>query len=377
MSTGESESRRPSDTGEEKGSVDRHAEAVAGRVRIVDVLRGFLAWSVVAWHLFWGAGFPLEELATKHWFFRRWTGEDAVLCFFVISGFALTCSILRDGPRFSIRKYALRRFFRIYPLYWIALAISIVFWLRIERVHIDRFGWHLAAHIPMLHGVVPNSILPDGLFSLLGAAWSLSTEEQFYVLIPWLILPLVFARWRRHFTVLAIASLLIFAVDMAPFPLSRGLVLVHLRLFLIGASSAIALERSLPGWVRGFHAALSIAPLVLFGWTTAPLWVWYVVYGLMALSRTELRPYASRVIRLFENRFFLFLGQGSYSTYLLHSSVLGTIRRILIDSGHVSGGGASLPIFALIGIPAVLAATALGWYGVERPLIEWSKRKTR
>ena len=45
------------------------------------------------------------------------------------------------------------------------------------------FGWHLLAHILLLQGVLPQGLLPYAYVTLLGPAWSLSTEWQFYLLI--------------------------------------------------------------------------------------------------------------------------------------------------------------------------------------------------
>ena len=67
----------------------------------------------------------------------------------------------------------------------------------------------------MTHGLFPNGVLPDVWVGFLGAAWSLSTEWQFYLLVP-----LVFAAAVRVFGLyrptptarLVVATLLILAV---------------------------------------------------------------------------------------------------------------------------------------------------------------------
>ena len=43
--------------------------------------------------------------------------------------------------------------------------------------------WHFAAHVLLLQGLIPQSLLPYAYITLLGPAWSLSTEWQFYLLI--------------------------------------------------------------------------------------------------------------------------------------------------------------------------------------------------
>ena len=130
-------------------------------------------------------------------------GFVGVHAFFVLSGF---CIHLRAARRrqhlpsvasvaaLGTRNFFLRRFFRIYPPYWIALAI---FGIAAPLVA-SRFFHHadahpatagdLALHATMLHGLFEKTI-----FSINPAFWSLATEEQFYLAYP--LLSLAIARF--------------------------------------------------------------------------------------------------------------------------------------------------------------------------------------
>ena len=46
----------------------------------------------------------------------------------------------------------------------------------------SAWGVFVGTHLTMTHGLFPNGVLPDVWVGFLGAAWSLSTEWQFYVL---------------------------------------------------------------------------------------------------------------------------------------------------------------------------------------------------
>ena len=46
----------------------------------------------------------------------------------------------------------------------------------------NDWGLFIAAHLTMTHGLFPDGVLPDVWVGFLGAAWSLSTEWQFYLL---------------------------------------------------------------------------------------------------------------------------------------------------------------------------------------------------
>lgn len=128
-------------------------------------------------------------------------GFVGVHAFFVLSGF---CIHLRGARRrhdpdvrpLGVRDFFLRRFFRIYPPYWIALAIfGLAVPLVARALHRDAAppsAADLALHATMLHGFFEKTI-----FSINPAFWSLATEEQFYLAYPLLALALTRFGARR------------------------------------------------------------------------------------------------------------------------------------------------------------------------------------
>jgi peptidoglycan/LPS O-acetylase OafA/YrhL len=108
---------------------------------------------------------------------RGFLGVDL---FFVISGFLIVTLLLREQRRsgvISLRHFYLRRFLRIFPAYYGTLAfIGIVVLVR------HSSGTMALRHdLPYALAYVSN-LVP--MVSLLGITWSLSTEEQFYLVIP-------------------------------------------------------------------------------------------------------------------------------------------------------------------------------------------------
>ncbi len=113
-----------------------------------------------------------------------WAGVDL---FFVLSGFLITGILLdtRTEPHY-FRNFIIRRALRIFPLYYgvlfVMLALTPLLHLQWHRGHIAYFFYlgNVAANInPNLEAVLPY-------FSLLHL-WSLSLEEQFYLLWPLVI----------------------------------------------------------------------------------------------------------------------------------------------------------------------------------------------
>lgn len=110
-------------------------------------------------------------------------GSYGVTIFFVLSGFLITYLLAAEKAQsgISVKKFYFRRILRIWPLYYLYLAVSIitimVFNLGLNRESLFFYIFY-AANIP--------SILVTTL-PLLGHYWSLGVEEQFYLFWPWVI----------------------------------------------------------------------------------------------------------------------------------------------------------------------------------------------
>lgn len=143
--------------------------AMAGYVSEIDALRCLAMTAVVAQH----CGLPPFG----------WTG---VWLFFVISGFAITSSLLAsdDAPHSQaglVRNFYVRRCLRIWPLYFSFVAANMI------AAAIERRGDVLAS-APWLATFTYNyrMMLHGETWSTLGHLWTISVEEQFYLLFPFL-----------------------------------------------------------------------------------------------------------------------------------------------------------------------------------------------
>ena len=156
------------------------------------VLRGVLAVYVLLGH-------ALPFTALPGWAIAPFShGEAAVDLFFALSGLVIVQSLERFGGQF--RPFIAARARRLLPVYFLVLALSILLltlgnplrsmpWAGQGAAAIwpvglpPVFGWHFLAHILLMQGVLPQGALPYAYVTLLGPAWSLSTEWQFYLLI--------------------------------------------------------------------------------------------------------------------------------------------------------------------------------------------------
>ncbi len=131
-------------------------------------------------------------------------GQMGVQLFFVASAYTLCfSSIKRAEEKQSLISFLIRRFFRIAPLYYLAiigyfLLESNMHILALIRMPYSLYNFEtIAANILFIHGFVPsanNNIVPGG--------WSIGTEMAFY-----LIFPILFALFDRAYKKSGITAL--------------------------------------------------------------------------------------------------------------------------------------------------------------------------
>jgi peptidoglycan/LPS O-acetylase OafA/YrhL len=189
----------------------------------LDYLRGAAILSVFFFHCFSDAfGLP-DQLVFKGWFrdfhvagsylallpfSLGWLGVDL---FFVISGFCIHLSHERARDK-RLDVFFLRRFFRIYPPYLLALLIFA--FCRLDfRGHWWESVLNLSKHLLLLENL---TLAPS---SINGAFWSVAAESQLYLLYPLLLFLAFRTNWRSVMVFTVTVSLL--AIDI-PFPPSRS-----------------------------------------------------------------------------------------------------------------------------------------------------------
>jgi peptidoglycan/LPS O-acetylase OafA/YrhL len=147
-----------------------------GEVPSLDGLRGVSVLLVMLLHFDWlGCG---------------WVG---VQFFFVLSGFLISSNLFLSQNSLPVRTVLLsfyaKRFLRIFPLYYFALALYFVFEKSPIFLHIFTEKVRAEPHAWLSHGLFLQNY-SDSLFGgsirVLAHFWSLAVEEQFYVVFPFI-----------------------------------------------------------------------------------------------------------------------------------------------------------------------------------------------
>ncbi len=321
-------------------------------------LRGLASAMVLLAHIFGGTArhiYPHDATyvrAVAHpWFF----GTFSVEIFFVISGFVILPSALKYGSG----QFSLRRLLRIYPLFF---TLSIIFILL-------NVATNAYPDINNARSVISGLLflnLFTGTDQLTPNAWSLTYEAWFYVLTG-LIVAFVVRKRSVQAGGFAVAVALAF---FAWFPITIFFLIgVAMRLWAPILSNATLRSRTVE--------FLSLISLVWFASRTHfdyTLWsqfnTWIVpgiiisisIYFFTALMKNSLTAI------VFNNKIFRYLGDVSYSLYLVHPFTYYVLRTIFVHYGWFTQNLAlSMTFFA----SAVIVSSLLLTHVVHATLERW------
>lgn len=261
-------------------------------------------------------------------------GFIGVDVFFVISGFLITRNILREieANDFSFADFYTRRARRLFPAFFFTLCLSSIvsFWL-FSPADLERYAGSLLYSIISLSnfffcdeaGYFTNS---SDLKPLLHT-WSLSVEEQFYLVWPALLVGLSLFRKKNVlpvFLVLAGAASIYICQTFLPTSPDTVFFLLPFRVFefAIGGLCVWVVDLQ-PRNKRLLDFLLAIG-LAMIIWSAVTYTSHTPMPGVLALVPcigTALVIYAGQapiVGWLLRNRAAVWLGNISYSVYLIH-----------------------------------------------------------
>jgi peptidoglycan/LPS O-acetylase OafA/YrhL len=178
------------------------------RIPSLDGLRAISIALVLVAHLSGTRNFPLSEAAGNFW----GLGEFGVRVFFVISGFLITGLLMQElanEGHLRLGRFYLRRTLRIFPPYYTLLVALGIAWAA---------GAATLAPNDLTHGLTYTSNYYLGRSWSMGHTWSLSVEEQFYLLWP---AALLLSGLRRGFFIAAAVVLLSPFIRVAEWELFR------------------------------------------------------------------------------------------------------------------------------------------------------------
>jgi peptidoglycan/LPS O-acetylase OafA/YrhL len=177
-------------------------------------------------------------------------GQLGVSVFFVISGLLITWLMIRERDAtgtFSLRNFYIRRFLRILPVFWLLLLTVTA----LKVTHVISIEWlDIMRALTFTHNYPLSIRYPRNYAFWLAHTWSLSLEEQFYLVWPGLFAILRPRHAARLAVILAFSGSLLRIANYYLLPSFRGLVgtAFHTRIdiLMVGCASAFLLES--PAW---------------------------------------------------------------------------------------------------------------------------------
>lgn len=296
-----------------------------------------------------------------------------VLLFFVLSGFLITGLLHRErsaAAKINFRNFYIRRVLRLAPALLLFLATVVV---------LIRLGWITdVSRIEILECLfyVRNFF---GHSLSLGHIWSLSLEEQFYMLWPWAfsLLPLRRSAGIVTYVCLAIAAWRATAIALHLFSYERGI--FYMRPYfrfdsiLIGACLVLWLSSSPRATASLTRFLERLSPLLLWAallaWTmlaegyTRPVYLSVQELLVVAALAQVVLCKSGFLGQIFRSRALCYCGAISYSIYLWQ-------QMFLVTSVPSWGLLRRLP-FSIV-IPFVVAAASFHFF--ERPILQLKER---
>jgi peptidoglycan/LPS O-acetylase OafA/YrhL len=350
----------------------------------LDGLRALSVLLVISSHL--------SDDASGNW---RWlSGFRGVTLFFVLSGFLITTLAMREEDRrgrLSLAAFYVRRCCRIFPLYYLTLAVYCLLILGLAlgsdqaKPLWDALPYYLSylQEIPHCVLLLYNCNLP------FAQSWSLGIEEKFYLVWPLL----AFVLWRgaarpRGAVALALGAALLPLLLTPLGPVGKVVAKMVFSYASLLAGCVLALLLHDPRWFArlrrlgglGWTAAVLLLLLAAHGatpWlTSSPAAdLLNIVYTLAATGLLACVLLGDGLLqRLLRWRPLVFVGRMSYGVYLIHMLCMSAVYKLFPALLLWRGGNlAAFPLTCLLSI-----AVAWGLHvAVESPCIELGRRWSR
>jgi len=315
-------------------------------------------------------------------------GYVGVDVFFVLSGFLITTLLVQEFNRrgsINLRNFYIRRVLRLGP----ALIIMLIVICTLSFILFDRVRAQqncINALIALFYASNWVKALSHNGLGIVAQTWSLSAEEQFYIIWPFLLLTLLRATRRsRHLIIAATVLALLSWLDGICLAL-RGATFTRIMFGLDSKLVTLMIGCILGVWLtsegakRIFQKLLVIlAPLSLiclvafsisgnvlgkglffYGFTIIALLAATLILDVMVSQQSILK-------RFLEMKWLVWIGSVSYGLYLWHWPIFYVMTYIYHCSGWT---------VLLMGTPLAFLVAALSYYGLERRVLAFKHRFT-
>ena len=304
----------------------------------MECIRGVAILLVLLFHVYGISG--IRPTNPDFWLSYIIGGNTGVTLFFMLSGFLLSLPWLRYclGETESVpqvRNYAVARVLRIVPLYWLAVIVSVLL-----------SGSFVVGTKAALFQFVGFDLFPYSV-----VWWTLTTEVQFYLMLPFAWIAFIRPGWTRWLVVGLLLAWLVSYISVFIYPGSEKPIRSYwltkslfgrMPAFLIGIAAALVYLKLQNPFAanstlmkRMLATLLCVGACLALGWILFEVisvgekraeWAWHIhhsyeaiLWALLTLLLLLTKPFGKRLL---VNRPFAVMGKLSYSLYLNHVPIL-------------------------------------------------------
>lgn len=280
--------------------------------------------------------------------------------FYTLTAMLFGGSLLASGGSLNTKRFYTNRVFRLAPVYVLSILIvvSTAFFMTGFHLHVSSFKllatlvrWCSFGFLAMY------DINGAKVASWHGMLWTLPYEIAFYLMLP------VLAWGQRK--------------AKSPLALFGGLAAVGLFAWPFIFFTAGVIAAAMTSWKHRYApliwSVMTVVSLTLIGVTAAasgPILQAALLLPILVAAATQaplLRPFRIKAMR--------FIGEISYSIYILHYPLICIIFALIIDPDRINGSSylSQVGILTIIGTSIILVS-ALSYMLLERPFIQIGKR---
>jgi peptidoglycan/LPS O-acetylase OafA/YrhL len=352
----------------------------------IDVLRFLAFFGVFFHHAFPQTAdkYAMLPASVQPWIVALVMGAGwGVDLFFALSAYLITELLIREhqrSQRIDVRAFYIRRTLRIWPLYFLFLTFTLlvvpflVQWEYLPLAHRIGFTLFSANWAIAFNGYPPSVASP---------LWSVSIEEQFYIVWP-LVIAYVGIRYIPRVAVAMLITAwitrILLMVGGVEHPGVYTNTFARLDPIAAGAILAVALRGGSLRLSAIWRVLLSVLAVVVLIVTTRygaydgvrSLLTYPIVAGASVLLILAFLHDENAVPRLLRNQFLVLLGRMSYGLYVFHVFAQTFVKNF-IDPGD---GPISLVIYFGTSLVLTMLLGAASYRWIERPFLSLKERFT-
>jgi len=308
------------------------------KIQSIIYLRAIAALGVCVVHIQLATGVAFNKLID----YIINNGQQGVAVFFVISGFILPISLYRNEYECkNFFRFIAKRSLRVDPPYW--FSIIVLFTIGFYPPNLIQFS-RLFYHITYLVPFIKDQEWFTGVY------WTLSIEFQFYIILG-LIFPFLINS-PKYLSVAVLAAISFFCLRYTV----RGLIISYVYDFVFGYIAFLGYTKLI---------RLKYFLLIMVAFTIIICCFKSIISGAI--------PCLTVLVIMFVNTsknepVLTFLGNISYSIYLIHIPIISFIGHYVVEY--------KLPpiVLSLLFLASIIPAAYLMYYLIERPAMKLSKK---